>query len=145
MKVKPIHLFLCLTLLVLGLGLLTNAQTLDISIHDTYIIIGYLQIAIFIGILSGLTTLCYFIMNKIGRPITDKTGYLHFAFITLGLLFILTFYKIFHVDVNIVNEPNIFRFQDNVGLLVFSVGPLLLLIGFVTFVFGFFKAITRTS
>jgi heme/copper-type cytochrome/quinol oxidase subunit 1 len=144
MKVKPTHLFLILTLLAVGLGLLTHAQTLDINIHDTYFIIGYLQIAILIGLLSGLTTVCYFIMTKIGRPISNRTGYWHFGLITIGLLFTLTFFKIYQFIADIVYQPNTVRLHDYVGLVTISIGPLLLFAGLTVFAIGLFKAIKRT-
>lgn len=144
MKVKPTHLFFVLTLLAVGLGLLTHTQTFEIAIHDTYIVIGYLQVAIHIGLLSGLTTLCYFLLTKFGIPISNKTGYWHFTLITLGLLYTLIYYKICQYVSDIVYQPNIVRLHDYVGIVTISIGPLLLFMGLTFFLVGVFKAIKRS-
>ncbi len=88
MKLKPTVLFLGATIFLLLLGFFAGSKSLDINFHDTYFVISYQHLAILTAFLTGLTTLVYFGVEKLKRPIKSKTGFWHFG-LFISALFML--------------------------------------------------------
>lgn len=143
MKIKPAHLFLILTFVSILFGLLTKSKSIDINLHDTYLIVEYLQIAIIIALFSGIISLTYFGMTYLSRPVNEKTGILHFCLTLTGIVLLLTFQPItkYLTDIFYPND-NIYKFHFWVNLIVL-VGPILLTLSLIIFIIGVFNAIRK--
>ncbi|MCW3101735.1 MAG: hypothetical protein JWO09_175 [Bacteroidetes bacterium] len=145
MKIRPVHLFLLLTVLAVALAFLMRASQMDIAIHDTYFIIDYTYFFIPIAFFSTVTALCYFLMDKLGRPVSIKTGFWHFGLITAGLFLSLNTFTTLQLLFG-SNAPDTTAFGGSiVFLLIVSAGPLLLLAGAVVFVVGMIRAFRRKN
>lgn len=63
-KVKPAVLFTIVTCLVMLCGVLTRKQSFDIQLHDTYYVIGYAGIFMVLGVLTGLSAVICYLMER---------------------------------------------------------------------------------
>lgn len=134
MKLKPIMLFTTATVLLFLCGIFTNHKAIDIQLHDTYYIIGYLYIAIFLGTLTGLTTLIYYGLERVKRPIKSKTGFWHFGFFMTGLLSLI-------VTINLPTPT--YSYDTNIyGLIALMfMGIILFLMSIIVFLYGTTKSL----
>ena len=144
MKLKPAHLFYLLAILALLLIPLTINEGISVANHDTYFEVSYLVYHFLIFLLALLTGIAYSILQKLKRPIPLKTAIIHFSFMVIGLLFSLKFYA-FVVVANLSdNIPNPIDFIFNKSaFLEFLLGPSLLLMGFLVFLYGLVKVIWK--
>lgn len=144
MKFRQSYLFYILAIVSLGLIPALNNQTIDANVHDTYFAITYFHYLAVIFLLSALTGLIYSLMDRRKKPISNKTGITHFIAIIIGLLLSLNIYRLIVICVvtGTPLDPIAFAF-DKSALTVFLIGPLFLLFGLVTFIYGILKAIFR--
>ena len=134
MKFKPTTLFLVKTVLLLLLGILTSDKTFDLPLHDTYFVISYLHLAIFVGFFTGLTTLIYYGLERFKRPIRLNTGLWHFGLFFVGLI-LLTI---------TINLPTSINYLDNhiyISSVLLIIGIILLLTSVIVFLYGLTIAI----
>ena len=140
MKLTPTILFITATVLFLLFGILTAHKTHDIQLHDCYFIISNLYIAILISIMTGLTALIYFGLDKLKRPIKLKIGFWHFALLIMGLLLVaIPSYISTQIDSN--NTNNTFENHIDIWVSIILFGLVLLLSSFVVFIFGLTKSL----
>jgi heme/copper-type cytochrome/quinol oxidase subunit 1 len=59
---KPHLIFLRTIPIIMIIGLLSEDAILDINVHDTYYVIGYLHLAILISIVFGIIGCVYWIV-----------------------------------------------------------------------------------
>ena len=144
MKFRPSFLFYILTIISLGLIPILNNQTIDANVHDTYFVITYFHYLAVIFLLSIVTGLIYTIMDRLKKPIGIKTGITHFIAIIIGLLFSINIYTLIVICLltGAPLDPIAFAF-DKSTLIIFFIGPLFLLFGLATFIYGILKAILR--
>lgn len=94
MKLKPALLFLSNAIFSLLIGFWTKKETIDINIHDTYYIVGPLNIAVLLCLFTGLTGLIYLGLEWIKRPIKRKTGFWHFWVFIAGFLILVPVFSL---------------------------------------------------
>ncbi len=134
MRLTPTLLFSITTILILLLGILITDKTLDIQLHDTYFIIGYLHLAIIIGFLTGLTALTYYGLERFKRPIKFKTGFWHFGLFIAGLLLLV-------VSIILPTSTDYYETIFYSMTAFFLMGIILLLSSVMIFIYGVTKAI----
>lgn len=137
MKLKPTFLFAATAVLIILSGVLTKSKTIDISFHDTYFIISYLNIAILFSLLTGLFAMIYFGLEKINRPIKLQTGYCHFGLLITALL-------VFIVSINSLTTTNFNASKIHGLTALMSIGIILLLTSTIIFFYGIIKAIIKS-
>lgn len=141
---KPSYLFLLLGLIAAGLSLLFGKQSTDVVMHDTFVIIELKHFFIPIFILSVLTALCYWIMDKVKKPISLRAGYWHFGLIASGLLFSFSLFRLIQALFNSSNAPDAIALgSDIIFLIQLLLGPLLLLAGLIIFIIALINAVMR--
>jgi heme/copper-type cytochrome/quinol oxidase subunit 1 len=140
---KPAYLFLFLGLIAVGLSFIFDKQIIEVIIHDTYVLIDYRYFFIPIFILSLLTALCYWLMEKFRKPISSKAGYWHFTLIVSGLFFCFYLFKFGQMIFNSNNPPDAVSLSGVIIELL--LGPLLLLSGFITFIVAFINALRKKT
>ena len=78
MHLKTVHLFFLLSLFWAAIG-------------------NWFPVGFGLAIIFGLITLLYFTLDKINKPIDEKTGSLHFDMSLLGLCFSLPLFQILNL------------------------------------------------
>ena len=139
------YLFLSLSVISCILLFVCKNETIDINLHDHYFIIDFSFYFIWIIILSSLTFLIYFLLEKFGRPINVRIGFWHFVLIFLGLLFLLPLYRLVTIILSINGPDAVALGNDTIYLVILLIGPICLLTGLIIFVIGIIKAIFRTQ
>lgn len=146
MKFRPSFLFYILAILSLVLIPLLNNETIDINVHDTYFVITFFHYLAVIFILSLFTGFIYTILEKINKPINLKIAISHFTFIVLGLLFSLPLYGLIVICSISGGIPDVTAFASDLSsLILYLIGPLLLVTGLITFIYGLIKALVRKN
>ena len=86
-NLKRIDFLFSLTgLLVLAIGLIFFRSTLDINIHETYLVIAQTHIALGLAFLYLLISLIYCSFTKFSQPLKYRLGQIHYIITTLALL-----------------------------------------------------------
>lgn len=86
-NLKRIDFLFSLTgLLVLSIGLIFFRSTLDINIHDTYLVIAQTHIAMGLAFMYFLISLIYFSFKKFSKPLKYRLGQIHYLITTSALL-----------------------------------------------------------
>lgn len=86
-NLKRIDFLFSLTgLLILAIGFVFFRSTLDINIHDTYLVIAQTHIALGLASTFFLMSLIYFSFTKFSKPLKYCLGQIHYAITTLTLL-----------------------------------------------------------
>ncbi|MFS4469707.1 cbb3-type cytochrome c oxidase subunit I [Maribacter sp. 2210JD10-5] len=85
---SPYLIFFIAAAVTMLVGILSRDATLDINIHDTYFIIGYLHLAVLISIFFGLIGLGYWIMHKMNKRLSMWLNWTHIL-LTIGGLIVL--------------------------------------------------------
>jgi len=80
---KPHLAFFALIPLILLMGFLNPAAGLDINVHDTYIVISYKHIAIFLAYLFLVLGLGYWVMQRTHRKLSQWLNAIHII-LTIG-------------------------------------------------------------
>jgi hypothetical protein len=147
MNIKPTHLFLLLTTVSLIFGYMSTCWPDRPShIFFSYNHIDFRHFFVPIWILSGLTTLCYYLTEKMGRQISNKIGYWHFGLIVLGLFSSYIVYDtvlpLICFDHQNFDELYIADF-DIYFYATVTAGLLLLLSGLSVFIVGLFRALSN--
>lgn len=133
MKFTPHSLFALTSALLLVLGILFASQTFDILFHDTFCVIGYLPTSITLSLVAGLMSLIYYRLQKTGKFVNHKIGFWHWGLFNFGWVLLFISFNLQHVIKN--NNDVEYSF-----LWLFTGGLTSLLISFLTFAFGVFKA-----
>jgi heme/copper-type cytochrome/quinol oxidase subunit 1 len=144
-RMKTATLFLTTTIIFLFFGILTENKNVDIQFHDTYFIISYLHIAIIFCLLTGLTGLTYFGLERVKRPIKLKIGYWHFGLFMVGLLLLVVKFNL-PTSTGYYNPNNPYSsniYSAKAILLLISV--IFLLISAIIFLCGLTKALFGTK
>lgn len=142
MKLKSAHLFYLLAILALLLIPFTINKGISLANHDTYFEASYLPYLFLIFLVALLTGIAYSILQKLKRPIPLKTSIIHFSFIVIGLLLSVKFYAFLVVTNLSDNIPNPIHFIFNKSaFLEFLLGPSLIFISILVFLFGVIKSI----
>lgn len=85
----PHFLFWILIPIILIIGLLKPDKTLDINIHDTYIVIALLHLAVLISIIFGILGLGYWVVIKLNRRLVNWLTVIHLIITVIGFCLIL--------------------------------------------------------
>ena len=67
-------------------GLLFFHSSFDIAIHDTYLIVSHTHIAIALCAICLFFALIYFVFKKMGRPLFQIPGSIHYVLTLLPIL-----------------------------------------------------------
>lgn len=138
MKLRPSILFLILTINLLILGFLARDKSLDIQLHEIYLIVSYLNIAFILSLLTSLITLIYLSLEIIGQPIKLRTGYWHCGLFIIGLLIFIIFSQPYPTELFDLN----LRYSNYIlgSIIMLLIGSILILISLIVFIFGLTKA-----
>jgi|GEM_PF-1545044 len=142
MKLKPATLFLITTALILFSGILTRSQTIDIPFNATYLVIGYLHLAIIASVLSVLISLVYLGLESVERPVKLKTGYWHFGLFATGLLF-LVMSIVRSTPAGFYSISDLYSGRTYITAAMVLTGIILLLTSVMIFLYGLAKALWR--
>ena len=85
----PHFMFWILIPIILLIGLLKPDKTLDINIHDTYIIIALLHLAVLISIIFGILGLGYWVVIKLNRRLVNWFTIIHLIITVISLCLII--------------------------------------------------------
>ena len=85
----PHFMFWILIPIILLIGLLKPDKTLDINIHDTYIIIALLHLAVLISIIFGILGLGYWVVIKLNRRLVNWLTIIHLIITVISLCLII--------------------------------------------------------
>lgn len=143
MKIKPTLLFLVATIFFLLLGIFAGNKALDIQLHDTYFIISYLHLSILSGFITGLTALIYFGLEKLGRPIKSRTGFLHFGLFITGLLTLIASIITPVTPTRYYGVENSYTDRISSSTAITLIGIILFLTSISVFLYGLLKSLLR--
>ena len=77
----------CLTgLLVLAVGFFFFDSTMNINVHDTYLILSQTQIALRLAFIFFLISLIYFSFTRFSKSLKYRLGQIHYLITTLALV-----------------------------------------------------------
>lgn len=135
MKFTPPYLFAFTSVLLLVIGIFSQNQTMNIQFHTSLFVVGFLPIYLIFGFLCLLIAIFYLGLQKIGKFVSNRTGYWHFGLFNIGLFLLVIS----------VNLENLCKNPDFYVYSAYSfVGALsALLISFLIFIFGAIKAIMK--
>ena len=85
----PHFMFWILIPIILLIGLLKPDKTLDINIHDTYIIIALLHLAVLISIIFGILGLGYWVVIKLNKRLVNWLTIIHLIITVISLCLII--------------------------------------------------------
>lgn len=91
---RPYIPFLLAILPVMLLGYLSREAVLDINIHDTYVIINYGYLALWISVLFAIIGISYWAMTKANKKLATRLSAIHLI-LTFGgslMLWILPYF-----------------------------------------------------
>jgi heme/copper-type cytochrome/quinol oxidase subunit 1 len=72
--------------LILLIGQFFSNSILDIAIHDTYLLISYMHVAIILCASFLFFAFIYFILKKVNKPLYSVLGWTHYCLTVLPLL-----------------------------------------------------------
>ncbi|WP_299326009.1 hypothetical protein [uncultured Maribacter sp.] len=85
----PHFMFLILIPIILLIGLLKPDKTLEINIHDTYILIALLHLAVLISIIFGILGLGYWVVIKLNKRLVNWLTIIHLIITVISLCLII--------------------------------------------------------
>jgi heme/copper-type cytochrome/quinol oxidase subunit 1 len=85
----PHFMFWILIPIILLIGLLKPDKTLDINIHETYIIIALLHLAVLTSIIFGILGLGYWVVIKLNRRLVNWLTIIHLIITVISLCLII--------------------------------------------------------
>lgn len=85
---KPHRIFLLSIPVILLIGFLNIDAYVNINVHDTYLVLRQLDVAVLISIVFGLIGLSYWMLRKVNRRLSKRLNLIHMALTVGGILFI---------------------------------------------------------
>ena len=139
---KPHLIFLIAIPIILLIGLLSGAATLDINIQDTYYVIEYNHLTMLISILFGMIGIGYWIMKKANKKLSKWLNLTHIGLTFGGILIVIILSQFYRT------ESKEFEFNYNLTLIITLV-ILITVIAQIVFpinlIHGFFEKKNKTS
>ena len=137
-NLKRIDFLFCSTgLIILAIGFTFFTSTLDVNIHDTYLVIEQTHITLTLAFTFFLISLIYFSFIKFSKPLRHRLGQIHYVTTTLTLLiFIFPPTSLFQPR-RYTPDTNLFdkRFDINEFLVIVSLSFLLGQLVFIVNIF----------
>lgn len=121
-------------------GLFNAVQTLDIYIHDTYVVVGHFHYTLAASVLLGVFAFVYFWFPKMfGREMNQALGKIHFVltFIFVNLVFFTMMYVGLHGHMRRIADPTAYEFLKPVQHLNVFMGKMTGLLVLTQFIFFF--------
>lgn len=140
MKNTPTILFSIATVFILIFGILKSNSTVDLQLHDFYLMVSYLHFAGLISLITGLTSVVYFLFDIFKRPIKSKIGILHFCFFMIGLL-LFSINNFIAIKYHYLESNYPFEIPYKIWTIFFLLGIILFLSSFIVFLYGLIECI----
>ncbi|OHX63959.1 hypothetical protein [Flammeovirga pacifica] len=96
---KPHLIFLLSIPIIMFIGILREESVLDINIHDTYFVIGYLPLSTLISMLFGIIGIGYWIMQKVNSQLSKWLYCTHVGLTFGGPLMVWVVTKFYRTEI----------------------------------------------
>ena len=118
---KPHLIFLLSIPVIMGIGILSEDEVVDINVHDTYFVIAHLDFVVLISLLLGLIGIGYWIMQKANRKLSIWLNGIHIGLTFGGPIIVWLLTKFFRA------ETMDYDFNNNLNLIIWLIILLMVL------------------
>lgn len=133
---KPHIIFLLSIPIVMLIGILSGDSAIDINVHDSYFVLGYLHLAIFISILFGIFGIGYWTVQKAKKKLSKSLNLIHIILNFGGTLLILILAQLYR------NGIMNYEFNNNLTVILTLIG-LAIIVGQVIFPINIIYALMK--
>ncbi|WP_405396541.1 hypothetical protein [Maribacter sp. Asnod2-G09] len=116
---SPHLVFWVLIPVILLIGFIKPDKTLDINIHDTYLVIDLINLAVSISIIFGILGFGYWVIIKLNRKLLNWLTVIHLLITIIGFL-ILLLIPIISPDIHQDSPGSHFVFHHDLEQIVIS-------------------------
>lgn len=117
--------FLVLISIILVIGFINRKETLDINVHDTYIVINNLHLAILLSIFLVIIALGYFLSDIFNIPLINWMTISHVLITIIGIFFVFILFKVqTNLEVNTSTIEFILKYSktiERINIALFSI------------------------
>ena len=121
---KPYFLFAVLIPVFLLFSFIIPNETLDVNIHDTYLIIRYFDLVILLSLFYGFLAIIYFILIKLNFSLIKWIVITHTLFTIKGVFLLVLFFQVIRIikpeGIPFFLNPNNFYERINWGIFITS-------------------------
>ena len=139
---KPHLIFLISIPIIVLFGILSRDATLNINVHDTYLVIAHLHFAVLISILFAIIGVGYWIMQKWDRKLSKWLNWTHIGLTFGGSLIIWILNKFYRTEIMEYEFNNNLTLTITLIIVLMTVGQLIFLINII---YGLTKKKNKTG